>query len=182
MYPNPYDWNGIYIHTNAVGTSMAHCKLYYSVYGIISETKFVRVFNGLFANNGKSNLIIEGNEHTIGSGPYTYELSLKDATVDGVPIKILKDPAAPKRNTLRFASIGVFLASAGVGTFYTVQWRDSQDKLERLSVTTDQNLVDNEIDDWYEAKSDKNLKEAISIAGYCLGIVSAAGFGFSFSF
>jgi hypothetical protein len=182
MYPNPYDWNGVYIHNNAIGTSLAHCKLYFSVYGIISETKFVRVFSGLFANNGKTNLVIEGQEHLVADAPYTYELSLKDATVDGVPIKILKDPAAPKRNSFRFGGIGVFLAGAGLGAYSMLQWFDAQETLDARSSRDVENLVDYTDADWKEARSQRNLNRILSVAGYGVGVIGAAGFGWSFNF
>jgi len=89
LYPNPYDWNGIYIHENGLGSSLAYTKVLYSVYGIYSETKFIRVSPGLFKNNGKTDLVIEGQEHITSEENYTYALSIKDARVDGVPVRIL---------------------------------------------------------------------------------------------
>ncbi|MBD3391111.1 MAG: hypothetical protein GF418_03560 [Chitinivibrionales bacterium] len=182
MYPNPYDWNGIYIHGNAIGSTLEHCKLFFSVYGIISETKFIKIVGGVFANNGKTNLVIEGEEHLVADGPYTYELSLKDATVDGVPIKILKDPAAPKRNTFRFAGLGVLLGGAGLGVYSTLQWRDSQDRLEDLSSEDFDNLVNNTSEDWEQAQSDRNRNRILTFAGYGLGVIGAMGVGWSFTF
>lgn len=182
MYPNPFDWNGVYIHNSAIGTSMSYCKVYFSVYGVISETKFIRVFAGTFANNGKTNLVIEGQEHLIADGPYTYELSLKDATVDGVPIKILKDPAAPKRNGFRFGGLGMFLAGCGLGAYATLQWIDTQATLDERSSTDLDNLINHTSADWEEARSKRNLNRILTFTGYGVGAIGAAGFGWSFSF
>jgi hypothetical protein len=182
MYPNPYDWNGVYIHKNALGTSLAHTKLFFSVYGIISETKFIRIATGSFANNGKTNLVIEGEEHLVTNAPYTYELSLKDATVDGVPIKILRDPAAPKRNAFRYSGIGIFLAGAGLGVYGTSQWVQSKENLKDLSGTDEDNLINHTGSDWEKAKSDRDKNRIMSFAGYVLGLVGAAGIGWSLTF
>ena len=35
LMPNPYDWNGIYIHDGAFGSILTHCTISYTVYGII---------------------------------------------------------------------------------------------------------------------------------------------------
>jgi hypothetical protein len=182
MYPNPYDWNGIYIHKDAIGTSMAYCRLSFSVYGIISETKFIRIISGVFTNNGKTNLVIEGEEHLAGQDAYTYELALKDATVDGVPINILKDPAAPKRNTLRYSGLAAFLGGCTLGVYNTFQWRNSERKLEDLSSTDWNNLVSHTSSDWQEARSERNVDRILTIAGYGLTIIGAAGFSWSFTF
>jgi hypothetical protein len=182
MYPNPYDWNGLYIHANAVGTSMSHTRLYYSVYGIISETKYIRVFSGSFANNGKTNMVIEGKEHFVADAPYTYELSLKDATVDGVPIRILKDPAAPKRNMLRYAGVGVFVVGTGLGIYYSTQWHDALQLHYKLSETDDNNLITNNASVWEDAVSEVNKNSIISMVSYCAGIIGAVGLSWSFTF
>lgn len=182
MYPNPYDWNGVYIHANAVGTSMAHFRLFYSVYGIISETKYMRALSGTFANNGKTNLVIEGKEHIIASGPYTYELSLKDAAIDGVPIRILKDPAAPKRNAFRFGGAGAFIGGAAVGVLYTLKWHDAWEKHIALSSKEESNLIGGSDGKWQATASDVNENVAVFVSGYGIGILGAIGFGWSFSF
>ncbi len=183
MYPNPYDWNGIYVHTNAIGSSLSHIKLFFSVYGIISETKFIRIVSGQFANNGKTNVVIEGQENLVAEGaPFTYELSLKDATVDGVPIKILKDPVAPKRNTFRYTGLGVLLGGCGLGVYSTFQWLDSKEKFDDLSSSEFENLVSNTSADWEDARSERNKNRLLTLVGYGLGVVGAAGFGWSFTF
>jgi hypothetical protein len=182
MLPNPYDWNGLYIHSNAIGSSLSNCKIFFSVYGIISETKFIRIGSGKFANNGKSNLVIENNEHVIGDAPYSYELSLKDATVDGVPIKILRDPAAPKRNTFRFGGIGVFLAGAGLGAYSTYQWIGAKEELDELSSSDSVNLVYHTGTEWEEKQKERNTSRILSLMGIGIGIIGAVGFGWSFTF
>ena len=59
LAPTPYDWNGIYIHKDGLGTDLRNMKLMYSVKGIVSETKYIRITNCVFRENGRSNLVIE---------------------------------------------------------------------------------------------------------------------------
>jgi hypothetical protein len=182
LYPNPYDWNGVYIHDNAIGTSMSNCKVFFSVYGIVSDTKFIRVVSTSFASNGKSNLVIAGQEHTVTEAPYSYELSLKDATVNGVPVKILRDPEAPKRNSFRYGGIGVFVAGTALGIYNTVEWHRGQEKLSSLSATSPDNLITHTSSDWNSAQSQRNIGRALTYVGYVIGLAGGAGFGWSFTF
>ena len=50
------------------------------------------------------------------SSPYSYSISVKDAMVDGVPVKILQDPEARKRNSFRYSGLGICAAGAISGT------------------------------------------------------------------
>ena len=62
LNPTPFDWNGIYIHNDGIGTDLENVKISYSVKGIFSETKFIRIGNGMFSDNGRSNCTIETEE------------------------------------------------------------------------------------------------------------------------
>ncbi len=182
LYPNPYDWNGIYIHSNAIGTSMLQTKVLYSVYGVRSDTKFIQIKSGLFRNNGKTNLVIEEQEHIMTNDPYTYELSIKDATVDGVPVRILADPNAPRRNLLRYSGVAGFLAGAGVGALNTMQLLESQNELHELSNTSVVNMSTHTQAEWAEAKERRDEDRIWAALGYGIGLAGVAGFTLSFTF
>ncbi len=182
MYPNPYDWNGIYFHTNSIGSNLSHCQVHYSVYGIISETKFIRVSPAAFYQNGKSNLVIEGKELLAEDGQYRYELSVKDATVDGVPVRILRDPKAPARNALRYSSLGAMLGGISAGVIYAVQWNDAQRRLTSLSQTDNHNLMNNTGKEWLEAQNERDRTRAYAVVTGILGAIGAVGFSWSFTF
>ena len=110
LYPNPFDWNGIYIHPDAVGATLSFCKILFSVYGIISETKFVRLDEITFKQNGKSNLTIEGKEAALTD--QTYSNVPKTEEPRAIPVAApprLKDPLIAQREMLRYG--GVSLAS-----------------------------------------------------------------------
>ena len=122
LNPTPYDWNGIYIHKDAIGSELVNFIIQYSVKGIVSETRFLKIENGIFKDNGRSNLTIEDEEKTVTDAPYSYSLSIKDATVDGIPVKILTDPDAPKRQWIRYSGLALFIgggALGGTGLFST---------------------------------------------------------------
>ncbi len=110
LIPNPYDWNGMFIHDDAIGTDLQHIEVAYSVYGINSLTKFIRIVGGVFRDNGRANLTIEGQAQAVTAEPYSYTLSVKSASVDGVPVKILRDPDAPRRNVLRYTGLSLFVS------------------------------------------------------------------------
>jgi hypothetical protein len=103
---------------------------------------------------------------------------VKNAAIDGVPVKILSDPDAVKRNYLRNGGLGVFLAGFAVGAIFTFQTDGAQKKLN--SVRGD--LFSYESSDFIAARRSRNVSAAAMIAGYALGLVGAAGFALSFRF
>jgi hypothetical protein len=178
LNPNPYDWNGIFIHDDAIGTDLQNFEVAYSVYGINTLTKFIRITNGVFRDNGRENLTIEGLPQTVGAEAFSYSLSVKNAAIDGVPVKILSDPDAVKRNYLRNGGLGLFLAGCAVGAIFTFQTDGAQKKLN--SVRGD--LFSYESSDFLAARRSRNVSEAAMIGGYALGLVGASGFALSFRF
>jgi hypothetical protein len=182
LYPNPYDWNGIYIHADAVGTSMEFCKVRYSVYGIVSETKFIKLDPVLFSFNGKSNLVIEGKEQAVTDKPYRYMLSTKDVGAQGVPVKILSDPMAPGRNTLRYASLVVAMA-ATVGTiYYGSQWNNTQNELRTMSTDNPSVLRLYDESEWFSLRDRRTGNMYYTAIGGALSLLGYIGFFWSFMF
>jgi hypothetical protein len=182
LLPSPYDWNGIYIHADGLGTSMAFCKVMYTVYGIVSETKFIRLDPVMLRSNGKSNLVIEGKEQTVTDKPFSYVLTTKDAMIDGVPVKILKDPVAPKRNIVRYISLAGMVAGAAGGAYYGVQWKKNQDFLAQMSSDDPQKLREHSGTDWAQTRDLRNKDIWYSSAGALVTVLGAAGLWWSFTF
>jgi hypothetical protein len=178
LIPNPYDWNGIFIHNDAIGTDLQHVEVAYSVYGINSLTKFFRVLNGIFRENGRANLTIEGQAQTVSAEPYSYSLSVKNAAVDGVPVKILSDPDAPRRNALRYSGVSVLAAGIVAGAVFTTQWDASKKRMGEVA----NNLFTYRNSDFTAAQSARNTNAALMSAGYVLGFIGACGFCWSFTF
>ena len=182
LYPNPFDWNGVYIHPDGVGTIMTFCKVVYSVYGIVSETKFIKLDQVVLRLNGKSNLVIEGKERTVEDKPYSYILSTRDVMAEGVPVKILKDPYAAKREILRYSS---FLAAlAGItGTIYCATiWKNSQNSLDQISTNDPAVLSPINEPQWYAARDKRNRYIYYTSATSLLALLGFAGFAWSLTF
>ncbi|HEX7511515.1 MAG TPA: hypothetical protein VF335_09460, partial [Chitinivibrionales bacterium] len=111
LYPNPYDWNGISIQKSGVGTTLSHCCVFYSVYGIESETKLIRLDPVTLRFNGKSNLVIEGKSRQVTEQAYYYVLSTKDAMSVGISTTFFKDPDAKKRELTRYSCYTLLIVS-----------------------------------------------------------------------
>jgi hypothetical protein len=184
LNPTPFDWNGIYIHKDGFGTVLENIKVAYSVKGIFSEIKFIRIGNGIFSDNGRSDCTIESEEKVVQPmEPFTYSLSVKDATIDGVPVRILQDPDAPKRNLFRYAGIGVFVGGAVFAGVFGYQAYVNQKDLDKYSSkhwTNIQNPQGNSI--WNNTRTDRNKSVIISAAGGALFLTGGAVFVYSFTF
>lgn len=179
---NPYDWNGVYLHSDALGSTLAHTQILYSVYGLISETKFIRIEQGVFRDNGKSDVVIEKVAAMVSGQSYSYILSTTDATVDGVPVRLLRDPMAPRRAAYRYAGLLMFLAGTGVGVWQINEYRGAQKHLSELSQESFGNLFPHENIDWLKARDRRNFTIAGAGGGALLAVVGAVGFFWSFTF
>jgi hypothetical protein len=186
LHANPYDWNGIYIHENGIGSSFAYSKLQYAVFGINSLTKYIKLEKTFFSNNGRSDISIEGKELATSSQPYSYALTLDDARKDGIPVKVLMDPHVKKRNLFRYGGLSLFAGGCIAAVWSAVQFNRDQQRMNLLSDTTisgpNSNLFKNRSADWQQAHSSKNLDIALSAISISVVILGGAGFGISFSF
>jgi hypothetical protein len=181
LNPTPYDWNGIYIHKDGVGTELENVHVTYSVKGIVSETKFFKIAGGIFSENGRSNLSIEGEEVVVVPlVPFAHDVSIKDATVNGVPVKILRDPEAPRRNFFRYSGAGLCIGSAVFAGVFGYQWYRAEKEYEKAS------SLGHEIPNGYElvenAKSDRHQNMNLTIGGGALFFVGSISFVYSYSF
>ncbi len=186
LHANPFDWNGIYIHENGLGSTFAYAKLQYSVFGINSLTKYIRLDSMTFSSNGRSDLVIQGKEQAIATNPFSYALSIDDARKDGVPVKILMDPRAKKRSILRYGGLSLVTAGCIATIWSTVQLQHDRQRISDLSDISvsdaNSNLVKNTSGDWEKARSDRNLDTGLAAASFIVGFLGGVGFGFSFTF
>jgi hypothetical protein len=182
LYANPYDWNGIYLHSDATGTMMTYCTVMYSVYGIVSETKFIRLDRVLLLQNGKSNLVIDGKAQAVTDAPYIYILSTDEVKAEGVPVKVLRDPHAVRRNVVRYTGFAVLLGAAAGATYYGGQWRKAQTDLSALSTDDQAALKGRSESEWYSLRDSRDKNRIYAIAGMCIAAVGLAGFCWTFTF
>ncbi len=183
LIANPFDWNGIYIHKDAFGSQIKFAKIMYSVYGIKSDTRLIRIDPCIFGNNGKGHLAIADSTHTIlENKPYTYVLSKRDATIEGVPIKLISDPLARKRNFFRYASITLLVGGISAGIIGYERYKDSQDKFNTLSTDDQTMLNQHSTEDWDKARTDKYLDFTLLCAGISASVLGTTGFVWTFTF
>jgi hypothetical protein len=180
--PNPFDWNGIYIHQGGIGTSIENCKILYSVYGIKSDTKYIRINQTQLLNNGKGDFTLEGKTVTTGNEPYSYILAMKDASVDGVPIKILRDPQAPKRNTLRYTGLTVALGGAAGAVYFGRQAIESHHKLGELSSDDDEITGSYTKADWVSRRDRRNKLLIYTLSSGIASVIGLTGLTWTFTF
>jgi hypothetical protein len=182
LYPNPYDWNGIYIHADATGTMMDYCHVMYSVYGIVSETKFVRLDPVTFRQNGKSNLVIEGKELQTGEAPFRYVLSVNDVKAEGVPVRLLADPNEARRNIVRYTGFSVLLAGGAGGIYSGMQWKKYQDDLNRISTDDPSVIRSVNESDWFAHRNQRDNSRLYTGIAVIAAVLGGAGFIWSFTF
>jgi hypothetical protein len=178
LNPNPYDWNGVFIHDDAIGTDLQNFEIAYSVYGINTLTKFIRITNGVFRDNGRANLTIEGMPQTVTAGPFSYSLSVKNAAVDGVPVKILTDPDAAKRSSLRIGGLTLFLTGCALGAISTIQMNSWQKQMNTIG----NDLYSYQRSDFDAAQAGRNKNIALMSVEYSFALIGAAGFSLSFRY
>jgi hypothetical protein len=182
LYANPYDWNGVYIHSEAVGTVIEFAQIAYSVYGIVSDTKFIRLNQVSARMNGKSNVAIEGKELVAVAGIFNYAASSADLKNAGIALKTAADPNAMKRSIVRYTGFTVLLAGGAGAVVYGLRWKKDQYDLSTMSVDDPQNLSSINESDWLAKRDRRNrdrLNTAIGAAATALG---AIGFTLSFTF
>lgn len=183
LIANPFDWNGIYIHKDAFGTRLKYCKINYSVYGINSVTRLIRINPCIFFANGKVHLTIADSLHHVeDEKPYNYVLTTRDAKAEGVSIKLVDDPKSRKRNIIRYTS-AVFLAGGVVAAIYGYnRYDESKSNFDELSSDNYENLHHNTKKDWEEARKDKNLDFSLTSVGVGASLLGAIGLIWTFTF
>ncbi len=184
LNPTPYDWNGVYIQKDGMGTSLGHFKVCYAVKGIVSETKFINISDGSFIENGRSQCIIEGVEQQVVDGkPFSYSVSVKDATVDGVPVKILRDPLARKRNIARYGGLTLLVGGVALGGISGARFRESQPEFTALQSRDSSNTVRENGDAlWQQAKLRRDRDRAGLVTGAVLALIGSIGLFWTFTF
>ncbi len=183
LIANPFDWNGIYIHKDAFGTRIKFGKIMNSVYGIRSDTRLIRIDPCVFFRNGKGHLAVLDSLHpVIDKTPYIYVLSAKDATIEGVSIKLVQDPRSRKRNFFRYTSIALLAGGIGAAIYGYERYDGSKKDFDEISSDNINNLNRYSSKDWEDAKRDKNLDLTLLSAGISASVLGAIGLVWTFTF
>lgn len=199
----PFDWNGIDVLENAIGTQFKNCKILYSVYGIRSQTDHFVVDSCDFQQNGKSNVSLRDVILSTGSVFFSRNVNLpqqieksnqtvqtefeQDSTITAPPLPAALKPHPEKknrvgRNILRYAGLACALGGAAGSVYYYQKYVKARDYREAISEPTQynfQNYTSQDIDKAHDQEIKKLLYSSIAGGVGLLGILS---FSISFSF
>jgi hypothetical protein len=180
---NPFDWDGIYMTNDALGSQLAQCEIRYSVYGLISDTKLIRLDPVKFKDNGKSVIVIENEEIAVGSEPYRHVLDQNDPDLVKNSIQFVQDPLQAKRTALRVGSFLTILGGIGVTAVFGYYRYQSYEELEYMSSEKFENLNrDNGSPLFKNTKKEWIRNMIISDGGLLLTALGVYGVRVSFTF
>jgi len=178
----PYDWNGITIYENALGTRLVWCSISYSLFGINSLTHSFSLGSCLFQRNGKSDLVLEGLRVQITTQPFTYNATKRQVVESSGGNQ---NSINIGKGTLRAAGFIVCIAGLAGGAWKTVDFQ----KADR-SLTEFGNLMDNSttlnsrtLDEQWETLRLQRQKQLLYMcAGYGVALLGATGMTLTFFF
>ncbi len=186
----PYDWNGIDIYENAIGTNFKYCVLQYSVYGIRSQTEHFHINNIRFLQNGKSNITIKGNAIDVSDAPFSYNSNISENKLVPSPVSVSKnvtDTAIHKnkhmfRYLLRYSGAICALGGLAAAAFLSQEYFNAQDNYKNISQVNNHNMQNYTSKDWENARN--RYRQASMIEGICcsIGTLGLITFGVSFTF
>ena len=186
LHANPYDWNGITVHESGIGSTFSFATVMYSVFGINSLNKYIKLDKINFSNNGRSDFVIEGKTQAVSSPFFTYALTVDDARKDGIPVEILMDPHAKKRAVFRYGGLSILTAGCVTAVWSTTELKKDQARLSVLSTrdATDDNsnLIKNDAKAWESARAEKDADLQNAVIASILAVLGGMGFGISFTF
>jgi len=185
LYPNPYDWNGIYFHGNAVGSSMSFCTVSYSVYGVASETKFIKLDSVTFRQNGESNCVIEGKSLGMTDAPFTYSSSSSSENkikAKSIPVNSSRQQLSSKRSMWRYFSFLTMFGAVGVGAYEAIQWKNTQYNLTALSVRDPAVLRVHNENDWITLRQKRDNARLLTGGSVAMALIGGIGFALTFHY
>lgn len=177
--PAPYDWNGITVTENAVGTAFEYCRIGYSLFGINALTEYVTIKNCLFRRNGRSDVVINGVKQSATPGAaFDYE-PLGQPPGLGAAVAPAQPRASAGKIVIRTAAAALVIAGCGVGIWKAMDYRKSDPAFWKIN---DANSVANLrnpsiVSDWQKAKDARDSDLAMLLSGF--GAALAGGIGFT---
>jgi hypothetical protein len=202
----PYDWNGIDIYDGAPGTTISFCRIQYSVYGIRSQTEYVKLDNLHFSNNGKSDFTIKSERKEV-TDPFSYSFEYKSVAVDtpvvaqtvsentfDKSVKTQKpslgaDPTIQKKRGnrgarvfFRLTGLALTLGGGALTAYYGNEYLKAQDHLKDISIRNEVNLRTYTSKDWDAAKNDRDQKLVNASIFGGVAVLGLTSFFISFAF
>jgi hypothetical protein len=201
----PFDWNGITVAAESQGTVFNNAQIWYSVYGIKSQTPNVRLSGCRFYLNGQFNFTIKDQIQKAEEGiPFSYPETAASSSPEvkkkekksQLKLKTESDVSSaakeqPPVNWLHIPQVRYGFLGAGAvgivgGTIFSVLTVKNKQNVESMTPRT----INPETGDYY-TEGDKEIKDerwlfyrnrAAAIGGYLLGVLGAAGFTVTYLF
>lgn len=82
LEPAPFDWDGIVIHPSNGNSSLRHCHIMYSLFGIKSLTDKINLQKCIFRQNGNSDITINNKTLTVTESLFSYPEQEEDIHQD----------------------------------------------------------------------------------------------------
>jgi hypothetical protein len=118
VLPNPFDWNGIVIHSNAKEARFSFTTITFSVFGIKSNSNDVFIDNSTFLKNGQFNFTLFGDiQSVLEDSPFSYSGKKQGRQIQ--PLKVA---------TIATGSVGVIcgIVSGILWSDYGRAWHDAE--------------------------------------------------------
>lgn len=188
----PYDWNGIDVYENAIGTTFDNALIQFSVYGIRSQTEHVKIINSFFLQNGKANFSVKSETFEIGSNAFSYNTPVievapstiiaKDTITSSLPSQKPNNSKKTLRNIMRYSGLVLALGGIGAGVVQYKRYSDAVNKVKDISEVNDHNMLTYTSNDWNRAN--QNYKDESLKLGICGGLAGLGliSFGISFTY
>jgi hypothetical protein len=186
----PYDWNGIDIYENAIGTTFDNTIIQFSVYGIRSQTEHIKIINSFFLQNGKANLSVKSETFETGLNAFSYNTPVIEVARSAV---ITKDTVSPLlqtqnpnngkktlRSVIRYSGLVLALGGIGAGVVQYLRYADAVDRINEISKINDHNMLTYTSNDWNQAN--QNYKDESLKLGLCSGFAGLGLLSFVISF
>lgn len=189
----PYDWNGIDIYEDAIGTYFENCLLQYSVYGIRSQTEYFKVRDCRFLQNGKSNISIMQTVLDVDSSPFSYSkteetpLTLPSTEPEPAPqtpplVTERTDNHHSFAKVLRYSGAVVAVGGITAAVWRFQKYRDAKDEYEMISQNNDFNKKNYTSKDWEKSRDNYKKESALTSIYTGIGLLGLLSFGLSFTF
>jgi hypothetical protein len=179
---NPFDWDGIYMTSDAMGSQFTNCTIAFSVYCISSSTKYLRLDPLVVKDNGKNIITIEDVEYPLTDSTFSYSIDKTDAFKDGIPIELFRDPVAKKRNTFRILGTVLFAGGLVSSIYYATEMNKANTQLEQISGSDFDNLNKNSSSAWKKAEDKTLTNKLLLSSGVFVTLVGIASFSWTFTF
>jgi hypothetical protein len=188
LEPAPYDWNGITIDEDALGTSFYYCTIAYSLFGINTLCGQIHLRRCSFPQNAKSEYTVQGYRQIVGDSPYSWgdhQKAVSQATTIASPPDITTSTTSVRKGNvgLRIVGIGLLTAGSAIGVWKTIDYLASRKRFDELNASGNRENLQNPsiVEDWNTAQTTVNRDSALMVGGFALAVLGAIGIGFSFA-